>query len=193
METPIIILAAGNSSRLGQAKQLLPKGEGTLLSYVVKECIEAKLGEVLVVLGSEADQMRSEIELLNCMILVNEQWQKGQGSSIACAAQSLSTENIAGVFIVLVDQVHFRKENLFKLLKEQKQSKASIVLSQYEEGAGPPSFFTVEHFPALAKLSGALGAKPIVQTHKAEVTYVSFPKGHIDIDTPEDLRHLEEE
>lgn len=192
MPTPIIVLAAGNSSRLGQAKQLLPRGEQRLLQYVVQQCLATKLGEVLVVLGAEAEKMRAEINELNCMILVNENWSSGQGSSIACAAESLDETFVDGVYIVLVDQVHFSKEVLLKLDKERKKSKSEIVLSKYQEGAGPPSFFSAVYLKDLQKLNSEVGAKPIVQANKDEVVYVPFPLGHLDIDLPDDLNRLKD-
>jgi len=192
MQTPIIILAAGNSSRLGQAKQLLPRGEKSLLHYVVEQCLATKLGEVLVVLGAQEEKMRSEIDELNCMILVNENWASGQGSSIACAAESLDEKNVEGVYIVLVDQVHFSKEVLLKLDAERKKAATEIAVSQYDEGAGPPSFFASTYLKDLRKLSGELGAKPIVKANKEKVVYVPFPKGHLDIDLPADLKRLDE-
>jgi molybdenum cofactor cytidylyltransferase len=63
-------------------------------------------------------------------------------------------------------------------------------LSQYEQGAGPPSFFDVSFLPELCKLQGAQGAKPIVSKYENQLSYCSFPLGHLDIDTPEDLKRL---
>jgi molybdenum cofactor cytidylyltransferase len=121
METPIIVLAAGSSSRLGQPKQLLPRDGTSMLAYVVQECIASQLGEVIVVLGAQATRMLSEIESLNCILITNQNWQEGQGSSIACAAQSINPENVEGVFIVLVDQVHFNREVLLRINQAEKK------------------------------------------------------------------------
>jgi len=116
MKTPIIILAAGSSSRLGQAKQLLERKEEPLISYVIKECLSTQLGEVIVVLGSNHSEIRKAVDEQNCMVIINEEWKEGQGSSIACGAGSLDESLVDGVFIVLVDQVHFNRD-VFKSIQ----------------------------------------------------------------------------
>ncbi len=161
-----------------------------MLSYVVKECLASKLGEVLVVLGAEEEKMRAEIDTLNCMIIVNDNWESGQASSIACAAQSIDEESVEGVYVVLVDQVHFSKNVLKKIETERKKSDGEILVCQYQEGSGPPSFFHKSYLPALCKLSGAQGAKPIIKDNKSKVVQVKFPLGHLDIDFPKDLKRL---
>src|SRR5258707_4179867 len=88
----VIVLAAGASSRMGEPKQLLRYDKETLLGRAVRAALEARLGPVVVVLGSEADAMQEEIAALDVKIFVNQSWQDGMGSSIRCGLQALETE-----------------------------------------------------------------------------------------------------
>ena len=81
-EIPILLLAAGASSRMGRSKALLPWGEGTLIEHQVKTLL--KTGHpVVVVIGHKADKILPILNKLPVRVSVNQQWKKGMGSSIA--------------------------------------------------------------------------------------------------------------
>ncbi|NNE30562.1 MAG: nucleotidyltransferase family protein [Saprospiraceae bacterium] len=188
----IIILAAGASRRLGQPKQLVRYQGEPLLQRVAKECLESELGDVHVILGHKADQMQLVLEDLSGLeIAINPKWELGMGESIAFSArQILIPNNYRAAFFVLTDQIYFSKEVLSHLIELAGSTKKGIVISKYQEGKGPPSFFEKRFFLELAKLQGDSGGKSIIANHPTEVGAISFPKGHYDIDTPNDLKSI---
>ncbi len=97
-----IILAAGDSSRFGSPKQLLPWRETTVLNSVVKTAIEVRLLPVVVVLGANADLIRPGLPE-GCVVVTNAEWSEGQSSSIRIGLSQLPQE-IDGVLILLGDQ-----------------------------------------------------------------------------------------
>src|SRR5919106_2111206 len=77
-----IVLAAGDSSRMGTNKLLLRFGEETVLRRSVRCAIAAGLDPVLVVLGHEAERVRSELDGLFCRALINLEWARGMNASL---------------------------------------------------------------------------------------------------------------
>lgn len=189
MKLNILLIAAGQSARLGRAKQLLPFKDSVLIKYVIDECIESDLGEVYVVLGAYANDILPFIKGDACKVLVHEQWSDGMSSTIAYGIRHMSfDDDIEGVIIVLSDQIYFNKELLFAISKKRKETQAKVIISKYQEGQGPPSFFDKRLFEELKDLKGDNGAKSVVHKYKSELEIVRFPKGNIDIDEPVDLQ-----
>src|SRR5580765_8406302 len=85
-----LLLAAGGSSRLGQPKQLLPFGNGTLLRHAAETALEAALGPVIVVLGAVEEKCRETLAGLAVTVLANPAWEEGMGTSIAIGMQAVS-------------------------------------------------------------------------------------------------------
>ncbi len=189
MQVHILVLAAGESSRLGRPKQLLPYGESSLIQHVVQEAIGSNLGPVEVVLGAYSDQIIPEIENLNCNYRIHHNWEEGLSSSIAFGVRALDKEDLNGVIMVLGDQVHLERGVLLSMMKEAREN---IVICKYKEGAGPPCYFDKKFFNELSELKGDDGAKTVVAKHRSLVKYIPFDKGHIDIDTQEDLKFMKD-
>lgn len=191
MNIQIIILAAGSSTRLGQAKQLLPYKGSTLLQHTIDVCIDSGLGGVHLVLGCDAEQVRESIVSDQLNVLVNPHYQKGLGTSIAYGMKNIDVSETDAVILVLADQVYLNKEILNELVLKKRSTDASIIICNYNEGNGPPSLFDRSLFDELSRLDGDDGAKEIVKKYKDQVAFVSFPKGDIDVDVPEHLSRLE--
>lgn len=186
----ILLLAAGKSSRLGQTKQLLDYKGRKLIQHTLSICLESKIGPVMVVTGAFYQKVESAIKDFDCQVIRNEHWQKGMGSSVSAGVRSVIEDGLDAVVLVLVDQIHLQAKHLHQLKDKFVKDASSIILSQYDDGQGPPSLFASQHFDALAVLDGEAGAKPIVKKNKDKVAYIDFPQGHIDIDRPEDLDRL---
>src|SRR5580658_1234454 len=83
-----IILAAGASSRLGQAKQLVKIDGEPLLVRTARLADEAGCQPIIVVLGFEADRMRGVLDGFRVIVAVNENWRAGMGSSMRCGVET---------------------------------------------------------------------------------------------------------
>ena len=102
----VVILAAGESSRMQQAKQLLPWGKSTLLGNAIKEAVKSNSAKVYVVLGAKAETIQMQFTSTDVTWVLNKNWKKGMGSSISCAINYLVhlKTNYAGILIMLCDQ-----------------------------------------------------------------------------------------
>ncbi|HEY4111424.1 nucleotidyltransferase family protein [Puia sp.] len=190
--TGIIILAAGNSSRLGRPKQLLPYQGTTLLAHVVTEALAANLHPVVVVTGAFANEITTALPVEKIQIAHNPRWQDGMAGSIVIGLNAIQNAQPApaAVIIAVCDQPHLTTQLLQTLLHTRATTQKGIVACIYSEAIGTPALFTRHYFDALSTLSGNEGAKKLLRQYPDDLALVPFPKGAIDIDTAEDYESL---
>jgi len=185
MKTGTIILAAGNSSRLGVPKQLINFNGMTLLQSISSIALNAALGPVIVVEGHNNYPLTSHPRLIK---VVNLEWEKGMGSSLKLGLKMLVKNYLPDqVLILLSDQPMVSNELIQHLLDTKANSKLPIVASHYQNSLGVPAIFDKSVFEMLQLMPDEEGAKRILISNSALVSLVNFEAGKIDIDTPSDL------
>ncbi|MFN6566886.1 nucleotidyltransferase family protein [Dendronalium sp. ChiSLP03b] len=189
----IIILAAGASTRMGTPKQLLPYQGGSLLHHTIESAIASVCKPVIVVLGANAQHIRSEVTQPSVQVVENPQWNLGMSASIRSGILSLSTysKSVDAVVIAVCDQPFLSSEIINLLVEAYHSSGKAIVASQYAETLGVPALFSHIFFSELAALGETVGAKHLINRHLNEVFCVPFPLGAVDIDTPKDYEQLQ--
>jgi molybdenum cofactor cytidylyltransferase len=190
MNTAIVLLAAGSSSRMGQSKQLLKVHEETLLRRAATVALKAGIGPVVVVLGAGEVQHRAVLENLDIEIISNPLWEKGMGSSLKAGLEFLLSHypGTDALIAMVCDQPLLTPDHLKKLAETHGQSAQPIVVSGYAGTVGVPALFDKSLFPEIATLRDEHGAKSIIAHHPHETVTVDFPEGAIDLDTPEDFK-----
>lgn len=194
MTTPhiaLIILAAGESSRMRLPKQLLPYKRKSMLQHTVDEAVASKAHSVFTVLGANADQISKKLRSLRIEIVTNPDWKEGIASSIRAGVAALP-DVVDGAIISLCDQPMIRTTVFDQLISTFLSSQKPIVACEYENTRGVPALFAKPLFPDLISLRGHQGAKTIILRNAADVTTIPFEGGHVDIDTPDDYRKLVE-
>jgi molybdenum cofactor cytidylyltransferase len=187
-QTGIIILAAGASTRMGQAKQLLRIAGESLIQRAVKTALSTTFRPVVVVLGANREQIEPELSGLEVLKVFNPDWATGMGSSIATGLAFLLEQNptIQQVLILVGDQPLLQVDTLAALVKLQGQTQAPLVVSRYTDTLGVPALFTSDLFDELTELHGAQGAKALIQKYRDQAAVLDFPEGALDLDTPEE-------
>ena len=181
-----LIMAAGNSSRLGKNKQLLQFREKSILNRCLDICRKANSDDIILVLGSDYESIIAQIETQDLTLLLNPDWKNGLSSSITKGILWAMTKKLTGVFVILPDQIHFESNLLISLMGAAQENPHQPVCSKYEEGYGAPSYFPARFFDEIINLKGN-GAKAIIDKYSKETIFIDFPKGMIDIDVPADL------
>ncbi len=193
----MIILAAGESTRLGRPKQLVPFAGRSLLRHAAATALASVCRPVAVVLGAHADRLEAELTGLSVTIVKNSSWETGLSSSIRAGLEALSVRGgdggageVGSLVIMLCDQPLVSRELLDRLVEVHGLTGRGIVASEYGGTVGVPALFGREYYAELGALTGDQGAKGIVARHAAEVERVPFPKGGLDIDKEEDCQRL---
>jgi molybdenum cofactor cytidylyltransferase len=187
--TGILLLAAGESSRLGQPKQLLPWRGVPLIRHVANIALEANLGPVTVVLGAEDEPCRQALADLPIHILHHASWRDGMGGSIAAGMAAMDRDRLLGVLILLCDQPLIDAPLLRRLAAIGVESNLSIVATRSDDADGPPVWFAARKFPELLALTGPRGAKGILQKEPRRFS-IPCPDAASDIDTQQDWQRL---
>jgi molybdenum cofactor cytidylyltransferase len=182
-QIPIIILAAGISSRLGQPKQLLEYEGETLLNRTIRVANEVS-DDVVVVLGARFQEISQTVLNKNVQIIFNENWESGMASSVI---EGIKTHlNAEKVIISLCDQPYLNTSIFESLILEEKSSRKPIIASNYGNQIGVPILFNQLVYNDLLSLKGDKGARSILPKYNDSIGQIDFPNGAIDIDTVED-------
>ena len=183
-----VVLSAGESSRMGQPKALLPIDGQTFIEKIVGALKHTNVGKVLVILGHNAEEMRRRIEPLPVEILINPDYKLGQLSSLQVAVRYL--ENVAdcdGMLVHLVDHPYI-DATLVKIMIERFHSGDNlIVVPRYGTKRGHPVIFSRKLFGELLAAPMDQGAKFVVNAHSDDTLEIDTDDIGItvDIDTPE--------
>lgn len=190
MEIAIVILAAGSSSRMGKAKQLLPWGELTLIEHSIRQAILVKSASVYVVLGALRKSIEQSILTSPVKIIHNPVWENGIGSSISVVMDELITQKFDAVLLMLADQPEVDTDYLNKMIYNFKNSPKDIVATAYSSKNGVPAMFHQTYFSALQKLNIDSGAAQIIKLNNEATLSLKPKKYFTDIDTIETYKAL---
>lgn len=186
-----VVLAAGGSTRLGQAKQLITYEGTPLVRRAAEAAIAAGADTVIVVLGSRAEEIRPFVaDLARVTVVLNPDWESGLASSLqAGIAEALRDPVLDGFLVVLADQPLVDAHALRAML-DAFRAGARVVASGYDGVPGVPALFGREHAADFMGLTGDAGAGAWLRNRVADI--VVLPLGHaaLDIDTRDDLARL---
>lgn len=188
----ILVLAGGQSKRLGTPKQLLLYKGKTLLHTLLSTIQTITSERVFLVLGAYAAEISAQISDNQIQTIYNENWEEGMASSIRTGVAYIQQHfpSIDGIMIVVCDQPFLTTSQLLSLIEIQRNSGLPIAASAYKGVAGTPVLFHQSFFDTLLQLKGDKGARTIIQAHISAVATVPFEKGEIDIDTQEAYQQL---
>jgi molybdenum cofactor cytidylyltransferase len=184
----LILLAAGESSRLGRPKQLLPMVDKTMIEHLIEEAITSNVANIFVVLGANKDKISEKIKHYNIEALINEEYKSGMSSSIKLGLNYLLKHKRKpdALIIMLCDQPFVSSVIINKIIEKYLATNFPIVNCNYGSSYGPPVLFDQSLFDELLTMKGMEGAKEVVQQNRNKLTHIYFPQGIKDIDTEED-------
>jgi molybdenum cofactor cytidylyltransferase len=187
-----VILAAGESSRFGQPKQLVEFRGKSLVRRITDSAMEAGCSPIVVVIGSDGEKVFRELEGTNVTNIENKSWQQGMGSSIRAGIRHLveNATDIDAAILLVCDQPAVDAHAIERLIGLRKTTKKEIIASSYASTLGVPALFDRSFFRELLSLEDGAGAKPIILQNRESVAEFPLPEGSIDIDNWRDYKRL---
>lgn len=166
-----VILSGGASRRMGSPKALLSYQGRPFLEHLLDVARHPKIGVRRVVLGADAEPIAKEVNLSPDEIVINDQWEQGQLSSIQTALRSLPPDT-DGVILLLIDHPLISSVLVGELIESFYTSRKPIVLPVYEGRRGHPVIFSSALYQELMNAPLETGARSVVWSHAGEVQIV---------------------
>lgn len=167
-----IILAAGASSRMGQDKALLSWGNQTFLEHLHTALKDSGVGLVRVVLGGNAKAVQKQIAFGPAEIVMNQDWEKGQLSSLLAALDTLPPGLVRAAIVCLVDHPCISSRLIRALIEKFRESRKPIVMPSYRGRRGHPVLFSAALFDELRAAPLDVGARDVVYQHLGDIAEV---------------------
>ncbi len=188
-----ILLAAGESKRMGQLKQGLPLGNSTILEQSIDNLVHSKIDELIVVLGYRAQELREKVAGRLVKTVINPDYEQGMSTSMI-AGLHLVDDRAQAVMFVLADQPFIDSKIVDKLIDEFSRTSKGIVIPTYRGWRGHPVIFAIRYKEELLRLKGDVGGRQMVKEHPDDVLEIPVDSEgiNVDIDTVSDYyAHLD--
>jgi len=187
-----ILLAAGESKRMGEPKQLMPFSRGTMVEQTVDNLLNSAVDEVVVVVGHRAEEVIKTIVTKPVKLAVNPDYQQGMSTSII-AGLKLVDSGARAVMLVLGDQPFVDSQTINSLIDEFHNHDKGIAIPTYQGRKGHPIIFAIKYKEKLLELKGDIGGRQIIKDHPDDVLEISVDSEGVitDINTRSDYQsHL---
>ena len=184
-----VILAAGESKRMGAPKLLLPYGRTTIIETVITQMTSSSVDTTLVVLGSRWRTIKKLIGKHPVVTAVNPRFRQGMLSSIQRGIAALP-RNCRAAVIVLGDQPDIRPGVINNLAEAYRREGKGIVVPVCRGKRGHPVLIDLKYRSEIAALDPEIGLRELLQRHPEDILEVRVPDSDIlrDIDMPGDYR-----
>lgn len=179
-----ILLAAGESKRMGQLKQIMPFGQSTIVEQAIDNLLNSAVNESIVVLGHRAEEVMKTIAAKPVKIAMNPNYQQGMSTSII-AGLSLIDSRAQAVMLALGDQPFVDSQTINSLMEAFGAHNKGIAIPVYQGRRGHPVIFAIRYKGELLRLKGDIGGREIIDRHPDDVLEVAVDCEGIciDIDT----------
>ncbi len=182
-----IILAAGDSTRMGQPKMLMPWGKSTVLQTVISTVQSAGITDILVVTGGA----RTQVEMLigrTVQTIFNEEYKKGEMLSSIQVGLAEKAREASAALICLGDQPQIKERSVRSVCDTFLKSKSPLVVPSYEMQRGHPWLVARSLWDELLEMKSPRTPRDFLKKHARKINYVivDTPSVLEDLDTPED-------
>ena len=185
-----IILAAGQSKRMGQPKMLLPWGTSTVIEHVITTFLNAGIEDVIVVTGGAREQVEGPISQYPVRKVHNNDYATGEMlSSIQCALRAMPDEARAAL-IGLGDQPQVQDKSVRLICEAYRDSQSRLIVPSFQMRRGHPWLVARPLWSEILALKPPESLRDFLNRHAQEIRYVNVDNQSVlaDLDTPEDYQ-----
>jgi len=184
-----IILGAGQSSRMGRPKLLLPFGDSTMIGTVINHVLASSVEKTIVVLGSNFDSHQEVIKDYPVEIVNNSRYHEGMFSSVKCGLEAVP-ETSDAVMVLLGDQPMIQAEEMDQLIESYRDSEKEIAIATHGNKRGHPILFGRKFISEITGYPGEASLRDLLQKHPSEILEIKTGSDRIlrDIDTENDYQ-----
>lgn len=187
-----LILAAGESRRMGRDKALLEYQGRPFLEVILNNLRQAEIARPVVVLGHHADEIERAVGLGNAEVVINADYRRGQTSSLQAGLRVLDSSAVAGVMLCLVDHPAASAAVMRRLQDAFRETGAPVVVPVRQERRGHPVMIGRALFEELLALDPGQGANTVMQKYRNASYFLDAGEDGVlfDIDDPGDYQTL---
>jgi molybdenum cofactor cytidylyltransferase len=183
-----LLLAAGESKRMGRPKMLLPWGETTVLGAAIQTLQRAGIDEIVVITGGAREQVEDLLSGYAVRAIYNEEFARGEMlSSVQCGLARLAP-GVGAALIALGDQPRVREDSVRLVMRAYRESNASIAVPSYRMRRGHPWLVARKHWDEILRMESPRSLREFLNGHARDICYVELDDPGIleDLDTPAD-------
>lgn len=190
-----LILAAGESSRMGRDKALLTYRGRTFLENIVAILREGGVERIAVVLGHHAEEIRKATKLEGVEVVVNSEYRRGQTSSLQAGLRALDSPDLEAVILHLVDHPAVTATTVRRLVDCFQTIPAPVAIPTFKGRRGHPVVLSRALFSELSGLDPERGADSVVRKHRNAAQFIEVDDASVllDVDDPETFRRMQAE
>jgi len=186
-----ILLAAGTSSRMGSNKLLFELDGESVLRGAARRLLAGGVSPLVVVLGHQADQAARELEGLPHEWTLNPLYEQGINSSLKSGVLAARGLKAKAALVMLADMPFVTAEMIAAMIARYRESRAPLVISDYEGVNAPPMLYDQSLFLELLAMEGEGCGRQVVKRHKGEAEVLPWPASALrDLDVPEDYARV---
>ncbi len=187
-----ILLAAGKSERMGQNKLLMSFEGGTVIGRTLDNLLASRAGEIVVVLGSRAQDVSAAIGKRDVALVLNPGYARGMSTSLITGLQMISKQ-AKFVMVALGDQPFVTPQTYDKLIEAALVTDKGIVVPVFRKKRGNPILIHAGYIPEVLLFTGDVGGRELLAKYPEDVLEVKVPDDGviINVNTPEEYaKHI---
>ncbi len=182
-----IVLAAGESKRMGSPKMILPFRGATIIEKVIENVISSDVNKTVIVLGSDKDEVLRTTDKLPVMYCYNGDYKNGMLSSVKCGFRYLP-QDFRAAMVFLGDQPMIETSVINNVIKGYNESGKGIVIPVYKKKRGHPLLVDNKYREEIMNLNGQEGLRELAKRYADDLLEIETENPSIlkDIDTEEE-------
>lgn len=186
-----IVLAGGQSIRMGRPKVLLPWGnDKTIIEHITEQLIRSRIDHIRVITGYYADDVKSLIKPLGVKVVHNRSHKTGEMLSSLKAGLRAMPDHVAATLIVLGDQPRIQPKVIYQLLTAYARGEGDLLIPSYQMRRGHPILIGRQYWSEILSLKRNQVLRDVINAHSDKISYVNVSTDSVlrDVDTPEEYR-----